>query len=303
MTIHRGSFYFVIGLIVFVPTLTLVATGYRMVVDGGGGWIRPTEVHVAAGAATPPAPVTPAASATPTAGQPPAVAGGTAGGTASAPVANAAPRSATDFSASNAAWEATLKNADAKAGAQLASAGRPAQGVQACVACHGQQGVAPAGGAFPNLAGLRPEYIAKQLVDYAQGQRANAIMVPIAKGLQDNDIGALAAYYGGLPVPPVVAPTNPNEVAAKLDIQGDNARALPACANCHGMTGRGEGPLLPRLAGQPKGYFIEQMNEFRSGQRHNDDVGVMQAFSKRLTPEDIEALGDYYARAGAQPQP
>lgn len=211
-------------------------------------------------------------------------------------------RSATNFSASRPEWEPMLRNADADLGRQLADAGRPDQGIIACMTCHGQQGIAPAGGNFPNLAGLRPEYIAKQLVDYRTDERTAApIMAPIAKALTDADIGALAVYYGGLAGPPVAAPPDPAESAYKLNVLGDNERALPACVNCHGMTGRGASPLIPRLTGQPKDYFIEQMNHFRTDERHNDDMGVMRAFAKRLTPEEIEALGDYYAAARPTP--
>jgi len=210
-------------------------------------------------------------------------------------------RSATDFSASRPAWEPLLKNADADKGQELANAGRPDQGIVACMTCHGQQGIAPGAGNFPNLAGLRPEYIAKQLFDYRTDQRAGPIMGPIAKALTEENIGALAVYYGGLAGPPVAAPPDPAESAYRLNVLGDNERALPACINCHGMTGRGASPLIPRLTGQPKDYFVEQMNHFRTDERHNDDMGVMRAFARRLTPEEIQALGDYYAAARPAP--
>lgn len=203
-------------------------------------------------------------------------------------------RSALDFSPSRPSWEAPLQKADAKLGQQLASAGRPAGGVQACVACHGAQGVAAPGGIFPTLAGLSGEYMAKQLTDYRSGARNHPLMTAIAKGMTDDEIGQVAKYYASLPAQAVAPKLSGPESARKLDVLGENGRALPACANCHGVQGQGEGPLLPRLAGQPKGYFIDQMNAFRNGQRQNDDVGVMRAFSQRLTPEEIDALGTYY---------
>ncbi|WP_313492825.1 c-type cytochrome, partial [Achromobacter animicus] len=91
------------------------------------------------------------------------------------------------------------------------------------------------------------------------------------------------------------------EAARRLDVDGDGARAVPACANCHGLRGMGEGPLLPRLAGQSREYFTDQMNAFRNGSRQNDDVGVMRAFSQRLTDAEIQALAAYYA--GPAPAP
>ncbi|MCR2698084.1 c-type cytochrome, partial [Salmonella enterica] len=85
---------------------------------------------------------------------------------------------------------------DPEPGKQLAAAGKPAAGVQACVACHGQAGITPTGGIFPNLAGLTPEYIAKQLADFRQGTRKQPLMNTIAQALSEQEIGQLAAYYG-----------------------------------------------------------------------------------------------------------
>ncbi|HYG44848.1 MAG TPA: c-type cytochrome [Bordetella sp.] len=292
----------VVGLMVGVPLLTLVATAYQMWDHGGVGLIRPTAVTVQ----TAPTPATPAPSASPASGANPAAPGGAAAPAAGTPAAPPQPpqpvpgRSAQDFTAHRPTWEAALKSADAKQGQQLAQAGKPGTGVQACVACHGQQGVAQPGGTFPTLAGLSADYLAKQLTDYRNGGRTQPLMNAIAKGLSPQEIGHLAKYYAGLPAPALASSAAGPEAARKLDVQGDNARALPACANCHGLGGRGEGALLPRLAGQPAQYFITQMNAFRNGQRHNDDVGVMQAFAQQLTPQEIEALANYYAQAAAR---
>ncbi|MGV2865915.1 c-type cytochrome, partial [Achromobacter sp. AGC39] len=230
-------------------------------------------------------------------------------GTAPAPTAAAAPpkppapvpgRSALDFSASRPAWETFLRDADPAAGKQLAANGKPAAGVQACVACHGQAGITPSGGIFPNLAGLSSEYLAKQLADFRSGARVQPLMNTVARALSEQEIGQVAAYYGTLAGPPMHVGEFGGDAARKLDVQGDGARALPACANCHGLRGMGEGPLIPRLAGQSREYFTDQMNAFRNGSRQNDDVGVMRAFSQRLTDAEIQALAAYYA--GPAPQ-
>jgi len=204
-------------------------------------------------------------------------------------------RSAQDFAALGASWESAVADADPEQGGELAAAGRPEAGVQACVACHGQQGIAAPGGAFPNLAGLNAAYIAKQLADYRNGSRPHPLMQAIAKGLGEEDIAQVAAYYGALPAPEAVAGTAGPEPARRLHTRGDDARDLPACANCHGARGGGEGAVLPRLAGQPKSYFIDQMSAFRHGRRHNDEAGVMRAVARALTPGEIDALGSYYA--------
>jgi len=88
------------------------------------------------------------------------------------------------------------------------------------------------------------------------------------------------------------------DVAVRLDTVGDGARALPACANCHGARGAGAGELLPRLAGQPSAYIETQLRAMREGSRANDDGGVMRAFASRLTEAEIQALARYYAAGG-----
>lgn len=297
---HRNGILIAVALMVGVPAITLVATLHQMFGTGGDGPIRASAVQA------PPAPAKPAAPAAPGAPAAAPAAPATSGAPATTtPAATPAPsaaalvpgRSALDFSASRPAWEGYLRGADPEQGKQLAAAGKPAAGVQACVACHGQAGITPTGGIFPNLAGLTPEYIAKQLADFRQGTRKQPLMNTIAQALSEQEIGQLAAYYGSLAGPPLHVGEAGGEAARKLDQAGDGSRALPACANCHGLRGMGEGPLLPRLAGQSKEYFADQINAFRNGSRQNDDVGVMRAFAQRLTDSEIEALGQYYAGA------
>lgn len=302
---HRKGISIAVLLIVAPPLVTLIATAHQMIGTGGDGLIRARAVTASA----PPATQAPAAA--PAASGAPGATPGTTPGTAPspAPTAAAAPpkppapvpgRSALDFSASRPAWENFLRDADPAAGKQLAANGKPAAGVQACVACHGQAGITPSGGIFPNLAGLSSEYLAKQLADFRSGARVQPLMNTVARALSEQEIGQVAAYYGTLAGPPMHVGEFGGDAARKLDVQGDGARALPACANCHGLRGMGEGPLIPRLAGQSREYFTDQMNAFRSGSRQNDDVGVMRAFSQRLTDAEIQALAAYYA--GPAPQ-
>lgn len=308
---HRKGITIAVLLIMAPPAVTLIATAHQMIGTGGDGLIRAAAVTASAPPAQ--APAAPAAASAPASAATPASAPAPA--PASAPQTPAPPpasaalkppapvpgRSALDFSASRPAWEGFLRGADPEAGKQLAANGKPGAGVQACIACHGPAGITPTGGIFPNLAGLSSEYLAKQLADFRSGTRVQPLMNTIARGLTEQEIGQVAAYYGTLAGPPMHVGEFGGEAARKLDVQGDGSRALPACANCHGLRGLGEGPLLPRLAGQSKEYFTDQMNAFRNGSRQNDDVGVMRAFSQRLTDSEIEALALYYA--GPPPQP
>ncbi|OUS27896.1 cytochrome C [Thalassotalea sp. 42_200_T64] len=66
-----------------------------------------------------------------------------------------------------------------------------------CAACHGAAGVS-AVPMYPNLAGQKEAYIAKQLSDFKSGARKDPVMSGMAMPLSDADVADLAAYYGSL---------------------------------------------------------------------------------------------------------
>ncbi|MHC1479753.1 c-type cytochrome [Frateuria aurantia] len=68
----------------------------------------------------------------------------------------------------------------------------------ACAACHGTDGNATSS-QYPRLAGQYDSYMQQALHEYQSGQRHNAIMQAIARGLSNQDIADLAGYYAGLP--------------------------------------------------------------------------------------------------------
>lgn len=70
------------------------------------------------------------------------------------------------------------------------------------------------------------------------------------------------------------------------------ARLLAAnCANCHGTDGRSQGGM-PALAGLQKDYFIQQMQDFKSGKRV---ATIMHQLSRGYTDAEIETLAGYFA--------
>jgi len=66
-----------------------------------------------------------------------------------------------------------------------------------CAACHGESG-RTANDAWPNLAGQRASYLAGAITAFKTGDRVNAFMSPVARGLSDGDIADLATYFAGL---------------------------------------------------------------------------------------------------------
>jgi cytochrome c553 len=83
---------------------------------------------------------------------------------------------------------------------QTAMAGDAAAGkarAATCSACHGATGIS-ANGMWPNLAGQKEAYLAKQMKAFRDGDRKDPMMAPMAAALSDDDIANLAAYYASL---------------------------------------------------------------------------------------------------------
>lgn len=78
-----------------------------------------------------------------------------------------------------------------------AVAGDAAQGrakAATCAGCHGANGVS-GNTLWPNLAGQKAGYLAKQMKDYRDGRRSDPMMTSMMKPLTDDDIANLAAYF------------------------------------------------------------------------------------------------------------
>lgn len=84
-----------------------------------------------------------------------------------------------------------------EAWAQDARAGQ--QKARACSACHGPLGIATAPDA-PHLAGGSHIYMERQLEAYRSGERVHQQMTLIAKGLSDEDIADLSAWFSKIKI-------------------------------------------------------------------------------------------------------
>ena len=73
----------------------------------------------------------------------------------------------------------------------------PAAAPEACMACHGVDGLAQMPDA-PNLAGETNIYIDTQLKAFRIGKREHEIMTPVAEALSDAEIRAFADWYAGV---------------------------------------------------------------------------------------------------------
>ena len=88
-------------------------------------------------------------------------------------------------------------------------------------------------------------------------------------------------------------------VMPKIVAEGDNSRAIIACALCHYPNGKGRSENAP-VAGLPKDYIAGQLHDMRTGVRNTAEprktnVGVMIAIAKGMTEDEIAASATYYA--------
>ena len=84
---------------------------------------------------------------------------------------------------------------DKKTGAPAPAADAP---VSMCIGCHaipGYQASFPQVYRVPKIGGQSPQYIEAALKAYRQGDRNHPTMVGVAKGLTDEQIASVAAYY------------------------------------------------------------------------------------------------------------
>ena len=66
-----------------------------------------------------------------------------------------------------------------------------------CAGCHGANGIS-SNPLWPNLAGQKDGYLAKQMKAFRDGTRNDPMMSPISMPLSDADIDNIAAYYSSL---------------------------------------------------------------------------------------------------------
>ena len=166
-----------------------------------------------------------------------------------------------------------------------------------CAACHGANGIAQ-NPVWPSLAGQHSNYSLQQLQWFKGGQRKNVLMSSQAMNLSEQDMRDLAAYFEAQ-TPAVLEAANPDTVARaqRLYRGGDEERALPACAACHGPNGAGNpGVPYPKVGGQNSAYLASSLREYATGgdnRSNTEEQSMMTSIAQKLTPEEIDALASY----------
>jgi cytochrome c553 len=180
------------------------------------------------------------------------------------------------------------------------------QRVAACIACHGREGASTNAGFFPRLAGKPEGYLYDQLLSFRDGRRFNADMAHLVRHLSDGYLREMARYFAELDLPYPAIPTRTDASEQTLQRgrtlvqQGDPARDLPACVQCHGQALTGVQPGIPALVGLPRLYLSSQLGAWLTGDRHAPEPDCMATVGRKLTSEDINAIASWLA---IQPMP
>lgn len=191
---------------------------------------------------------------------------------------------------------------------------------QSCQACHGPAGEGMAQMGSPRLAGLGSSYLRRQLDAFADGTRANPLMMPIAKALSPADRTAVADYFAAARLPsagPASAPSSASASAsapaaglpsqpsagAILATRGRWPDQLPACEQCHGPGGSGAGPDFPALTGQSAAYLASQLSAWKAGTRPPGPLNLMAVVAKKLSDADIRSVSEHFAALPVSARP
>jgi len=171
--------------------------------------------------------------------------------------------------------------------------------VQSCEHCHGKDGNSTTP-EVPIIAGFSYEGFFNTMDVFREGERIarefhrpgepETVMNDIAKGLSDEDVKNLADYFSKRKF--ISARQNVN---AELAERGEIIHKK-SCERCH--TDNGAHPVEDAaiLAGQWTPYLRRQFDNFLSGKRLSPRTMLRKI--RKLSKQDIEALLNFYARAG-----
>jgi cytochrome c553 len=163
-----------------------------------------------------------------------------------------------------------------------------------CGSCHNPDGhsVNPD---FPKLAGQDRSYMTRQLNDIKTGKRKSVIMSGVISVVDPKEFSALATHFSEQkPMFGVKADEKTVAAGKEIFMEGITNTAVPACSGCHNDDGSGT-DKYPRLAGQHAPYVLQQLVNLKSGERDNDDRGVMRAVAKRMTEAQMNLVAQYIA--------
>jgi sulfide dehydrogenase cytochrome subunit len=156
----------------------------------------------------------------------------------------------------------------------------------ACAGCHGTRGHSAS--PMPIIAGLPEAYLRQTLRDYKNGKRPSTIMGRVARGYDDTEIDALAAFFASQVWISPEQELDPKLVKIGKRIHRDG------CSSCHKDNGRFQDDKVPRLAGQWREYLEILLDEYWLPERRMPHLFMSIAINE-LDEDDLKALASFYA--------
>lgn len=155
-----------------------------------------------------------------------------------------------------------------------------------CEECHGVNGVGTTPG-VPHLDGQLPDNISEAFDQFRNGKRPSSTPEHSNPALADQEIAALAKYYGAQKGQRPEPATDPAKVSAAKPLYERR------CAKCHLDSGRDSDHEAPLVAGQSLEYLQAQTSAFVTGKRKFPFL--MDEAYQGLTKEDLDRLSHYFA--------
>ena len=159
-----------------------------------------------------------------------------------------------------------------------------------CAGCHGTNG-ASQGPAAPTISGLSTDYFVELMQGFANDEIPNTIMGRIAKGYTEEEIVAMADYYGKHPF------VKAEQKYDKKLVKKGGKLHDKYCEKCHSDGGQSAEDDSGVLAGQWTPYVKWSLADYRSGDRE-----MTKKMAKKLNKlvekegdKGIDALLAYYA--------
>lgn len=129
-----------------------------------------------------------------------------------------------------------------------------------CAGCHGTNGVSQ-GPAVPTISGMAPAYFIDVMTSFASGDAYSTIMGRIAKGYSEDEIAAMADYFGALPF--VTAKQEFDAAAVEKGAKIHDKY----CEKCHSDAGSLKDDESGILAGQWVPYLKWTLDDYIAGHR------------------------------------
>ena len=178
--------------------------------------------------------------------------------------------------------------------------GNPANGeskISMCIGCHGivgYQSSFPEVYKVPMISHQSGKYIVNSLKAYQSSERKHPTMRSIAKGVSEQDMLDIAAYYethGKNVTLAEQASPAPEKVNALL--------TKGACNSCHGANfSKPIDPSFPKIAGQSRDYLFVALKSYKSDSNTTwgRSNAVMGGVAKQFSNAELKELANYIGK-------